>query len=325
MIEIENFCFEGTPTSFESSGFSMVDRTPFTYFIAWYKNDKIEKCYYGVKHGKGCHPKMLWVNYFTSSKLVKSLRKEQGEPNIIYIHRVFDNTKDARDFEQNTLTILNNKYNFTDKNYIGKWLNRSVGAGRPDNTGAVRSEEQIRNHSILMSGRKLSEEHIEKIRKSNTGKKRTEEHKIKYSSSKKGAKNPMKGLCGSKHHSYNKHHSGDTLFKISFSKMLRERNSIIEYDGYFYLNDYSFRVLNPKLPFAHTKIKEKIDRPFSSFQIKPVTKLETREFIGTFKKEELNNITLRSIGVVLHEASENFIEFLLTEAKERIKLINNPS
>lgn len=82
--------------------------TPFTYIIGWSEHKKF---YYGAKWAKGCHPNDLWESYFTSSEYVKDFRKENGEPDIIRIHRIFDNPKDCVTFESKYLIRINAKNN----------------------------------------------------------------------------------------------------------------------------------------------------------------------------------------------------------------------
>lgn len=69
---------------------------PYTYLIGWSKYDK---WYYGSKYAKNCHPKDLWVKYFTSSKNVKNFREKYGEPDVIQIRRTFNSVEEARKWE----------------------------------------------------------------------------------------------------------------------------------------------------------------------------------------------------------------------------------
>ncbi|ANN86030.1 hypothetical protein [Salmonella phage S115] len=47
---------------------------PYVYKI----ESKDGHIYYGCRHAKNCHPKELWVKYFTSSKVVQSLISQHG-------------------------------------------------------------------------------------------------------------------------------------------------------------------------------------------------------------------------------------------------------
>jgi len=77
---------------------------PYTYLIGWSKHNK---WYYGVRYGKNCNPQDLWINYFTSSKVVKKFRTEKGEPDIIQIRKTFNCAKKAKIWEDRVLCKLN--------------------------------------------------------------------------------------------------------------------------------------------------------------------------------------------------------------------------
>lgn len=87
----------------------------YTYLIGW---TKYNKWYYGVRYSQYSNPNELWKTYFTSSKHVKNFRKKKGEPNIIQIRRVFDNSTKARLWEHKVLKKLKIIEN-------SKWLNRT--------------------------------------------------------------------------------------------------------------------------------------------------------------------------------------------------------
>lgn len=74
-----------------------LDRTPYTYFIAW--TDKttnlIVACYYGVRYSKNCHPDDLWITYFTSSEYVQDYRELHGKPDIIQVRKIFVNNNNV--------------------------------------------------------------------------------------------------------------------------------------------------------------------------------------------------------------------------------------
>lgn len=87
---------------------------PYTYLIGWSKHSVF---YYGVRYAKKCHPDDLWVTYFTSSKSVKTFRKEHGEPDIVEVRRTFDCYEKAILWEYKVLRRMNV---VKDK----KWLNK---------------------------------------------------------------------------------------------------------------------------------------------------------------------------------------------------------
>ncbi len=70
--------------------------TPFTYLIGWKEHNK---WYYGVRYVRNCHPDDLWTSYFTSSKLVKKMRKEFGDPDVIEVRQTFPTDTLAREWE----------------------------------------------------------------------------------------------------------------------------------------------------------------------------------------------------------------------------------
>jgi len=65
---------------------------PYTYLIGW---STLNKWYYGVRYSKRCNPNDLWVKYFTSSKLVKQFRNKFGEPDVVEVRKIFNNSEDA--------------------------------------------------------------------------------------------------------------------------------------------------------------------------------------------------------------------------------------
>lgn len=87
---------------------------PYTYLIGW---SKLNKWYYGVRYAKGCNPEELWKSYFTSSKYVKFFRKINGEPDIIEIRKIFNDTYKALLWEQKLLKRIDveNNENFLNR------------------------------------------------------------------------------------------------------------------------------------------------------------------------------------------------------------------
>jgi hypothetical protein len=62
------------------------DYIPYVYII---KNKTTGMKYIGVRYAKDCHPDDLWVTYFTSSKIVKTMIEEFGKEDFIIkiLHR----------------------------------------------------------------------------------------------------------------------------------------------------------------------------------------------------------------------------------------------
>lgn len=102
---------------------------PYSYLIGW---SKLNKWYYGIEFGvtKKVTPDNLWKSYFTSSKEVKKLRKEYGEPDIIQVRKVFDNPNLTID-EKLKRTLLWETKVLKRLNVLKdeKWLNGSVIGG----------------------------------------------------------------------------------------------------------------------------------------------------------------------------------------------------
>jgi len=95
----------------------MQDRIPYTYLIGW---TVLDKWYYGVRYRKGCHPSDLWAKYFTSSPIVEAYRVKFGEPDVIQVRRIFNNTQLARYWEDK----VHHRMNVVKSS---KWLNLCYG------------------------------------------------------------------------------------------------------------------------------------------------------------------------------------------------------
>lgn len=153
------------------------DRIPYTYLVGW---SKLGRYYYGVRYAKNCHPSDLWVTYFTSSKHVKALRDEYGEPDIIQIRKIFDNPHTAIIWEQKVLRRLNI---FENQNI---WINKNIaGAFDPKicgqyTKGTKRSKEAIQKA-------------IETKKKNNKPNKNKGQKRPNISKALKGKPSPIKG------------------------------------------------------------------------------------------------------------------------------------
>lgn len=141
----------------------------YTYLIRW---SNLQVSYYGVRFSKNSRPEDLWVTYFTSSKYVHAFIKENGNPDLIEVRKIFTESTKARIWEHKVLRRLK---------VIGRkdWLNRTD------------------NKSIDPEAAypKWTEESREKIRKSklgkpspNKGKKASDETRAKLSAARTGRK-----------------------------------------------------------------------------------------------------------------------------------------
>lgn len=147
---------------------------PFTYLLKFKPTGQL---YYGSKYAKGCNPSQLWTTYFTSSKKIKELIKENGIDSFDFeIRKTFETREDAREWENRFLTKVRAAQS-------DLWLNQHNGA----------KKFFCRGHRGLV-GHKQSEETKLKRRLSNLGKKRpmfTQEHREKLSVAAKNRKWPI--------------------------------------------------------------------------------------------------------------------------------------
>jgi hypothetical protein len=186
---------------------------PYTYVIGW---THLNKYYYGVRYAKKCNPNDLWVTYFTSSKYVRQLRKEEGEPDIKEIRKTFDDVNSAILWEEKVLrrlAVLKND----------KWLNRNIaGAIQPligeqsPSYGRIKTAKEIEKIRQANIGRKRSVKERQTQSKTlkqyydnggishNKGKKLSYDHKNKIRITMTGQKRPDWQYNGEKHHFFGK-------------------------------------------------------------------------------------------------------------------------
>lgn len=177
----------------------------FTYLIGW---SSLDKWYYGVRFGKRANPKDLWTKYFTSSKVVASMRIEVGEPDVIQVRQVFSSARAACDWETRVLRrmkvikrddFLNEAYCTAEgslRTSLSKEARAKIGAaskGRKTFLGRKHSEatkEKLRNKIVTDETRakmsasaykkpKVTEETRGKQSQAHKGQLRSEETKAK--------------------------------------------------------------------------------------------------------------------------------------------------
>lgn len=88
---------------------------PYTYIIGW---PSLNKWYYGVRYAKNCQLDDLWKSYWTSSRHVSAFRLLHGDPTVIEIRKVFNDSDSARLWENKVLRrckVVNSD----------KWLNKT--------------------------------------------------------------------------------------------------------------------------------------------------------------------------------------------------------
>jgi hypothetical protein len=102
--------------------------TPYTYRV---KFTPTGQYYYGVRYSKACHPADLWVSYFTSSKNVKKLIKENGiESFTIEIRKTFNNKEHAIAWEEKVTRRVIHWPNYLNANSAGAFNHsKSVNGG----------------------------------------------------------------------------------------------------------------------------------------------------------------------------------------------------
>ena len=188
---------------------------PYCYLIGW---SKLNKYYYGVRTARNCNPNDFWVKYFTSSKQVKRMIREYGDPDIIQIRKTFLDKDSAMKWESKVLRrlranirndFLNLCNTFSDFNISGYTTVKNLKSGKNE---VVTCEEFKNGKNILYEhmnkGKIASEETRIKISENRKGKIVSEETRIKISESLKGEKHPF----------YNKNHSDETKRKMSEAK-----------------------------------------------------------------------------------------------------------
>jgi hypothetical protein len=131
---------------------------PYTYHLY---HKPTGKHYYGVRTKTGCHPDELWKTYFSSSKVVKSLREQYGDDSFEFqIRKTFETPREALEWETRLLTRI-------DAAGRDEWLNRHNGGKKFSTSGIKPSVETVVKRKEKL--KKLAErpEWREKMRKIN--------------------------------------------------------------------------------------------------------------------------------------------------------------
>lgn len=120
---------------------SIYTNTPYTYFLMW-KFSKMK--YYGCQHGKLAHPEnILSQKYKTSSKYVHQYWDKFGPPDIIVIHRLFENKHECLLFEHEYLK----KVNAVKRNdWLNKTDNKAISTDTYSQESWKRSHESRKHH-----------------------------------------------------------------------------------------------------------------------------------------------------------------------------------
>lgn len=127
---------------------------PYTYVITHLPSGQR---YYGSRYSRGCHPSDLWVSYFSSSRKIKQLLKEDGPGAFkAVVRRTFVTKDEALRWECTVLRRLRVMTN-------DAWINQHHNGAKfraPDEV----SVETRRKLSRANKGRPKSEEHKQRIR-----------------------------------------------------------------------------------------------------------------------------------------------------------------
>jgi hypothetical protein len=192
------------------------DQLAYTYLIGW---PSLRKWYYGYRCANRKSPEEdFWIEYFTSSPLVKQFIEFYGQPEFKEIDQTFPNGNEAHQHEIQTLMKLN--------------------AGKSN---------QFLNQYVWVSGGQMSDATRAKMSASHTGKSHPQKkkppfsltHRQNLSLSKTGIKNTLFGKSlslerrkqmsetrkGVNNSFFGKHHNDETKRKISETKRLRKQHA----------------------------------------------------------------------------------------------------
>ncbi len=177
----------------------------YTYLIGW---RELDTWYYGVRTANTKPPSEdLWNDYFTSSKYVKEFRKLHGEPDVIRVHKVFDDKESALEFEERFLDRVNAVK-------TTRWLNRGNAGKKFENSishnkGIPRTEETKEKIRKSLIGKKPSKQALENQSRATKGKKQSAEH---VAARRKALVGRSAGFSGKKH-------SPETKEKMRLSRL----------------------------------------------------------------------------------------------------------
>lgn len=177
---------------------------PFSYHL-YHKPTK--KHYYGIKYSSGFGPDDLWVRYFSSSKIIKSLISEYGKDSFIAtVRKIFDTGEQAVLWEHRLLTRVKaaqredwiNRHNGNKKFHWStphsektkqKIKSKLTGLKRSNKTKQkMRDSAIIREEARRSSGWKMPVEDVKRRAELLRGVPRTTEMIAKMSASKTGTK-----------------------------------------------------------------------------------------------------------------------------------------
>lgn len=156
---------------------------PYTYFLIFTNpiNNQI-KFYYGSKVAKDADPSLLWMSYFTSSKIIKDLISQFGKDSFKpSVRRIFTPISDSEEDIQKSISRAKNLENKILRKYNVRnnpnWINESI-----NTFGDYYAFYKTIEHKakLGMKGDRNPSKRPEvraKISKSKTGKKLSENHR----------------------------------------------------------------------------------------------------------------------------------------------------
>ena len=160
---------------------------PYTYILQFKETGHL---YYGVRIANKVNPiNDLWVNYFSSSHIIKELIKKNGKESFKYkVHKSFESIYAAYKYENKMLGLIKNKNKH-------KWFNRTYWSGF-GYASLYKTEKHCKAIGDALRNKKRSGEALDKCRESaklgaeaRRGMKDTEEVKRKRAESVKLAMN----------------------------------------------------------------------------------------------------------------------------------------
>ena len=223
----------------------------FTYLIGW---KDLDRWYYGYTVRE---PDALWVTYFTSSDHVKRFMQENGDPDVIRVHKIFDSKEEANLFENRFLRRVSavrsqrwlNRHDtvlfmgpseFSESSKAKMSLaakkrkrtphseetRRKISEARKKMRGMKQSEETKRKRSESLKGRSLSAEHRSAISHSKIGVPKSEESKAKQRKSMLGHTN----MTDDGRRRISEAHKGKTRPKEWCEHISQAKRGLYEYD-----------------------------------------------------------------------------------------------
>lgn len=122
---------------------------PYTYLITQISTNKK---YYGVRYAKGCHPDDLGVKYFSSSKVLLPMIKQEGIESFKFeVRKIFNSKQKACEWESKVLRRLKVHIN---ENWINKAHNYTFAMYNPEVVNKVRTANLLKPNFFKELGKR---------------------------------------------------------------------------------------------------------------------------------------------------------------------------